>query len=397
MAIGLVLAAASYTALLCIFNAHVMRISNTLVAVVDGAIVLSALALALPGSRRVVTIAVLALAVNFLALVLLSQNFDLKAVRDPLLLVAFASLGWRYGGLDKARGAFVTVSFLVVLFALFEYLAPRAYEALFNVISYYEARGVVGEEVTQRLDNSFFVSGFRGDGRNLLPILGPHRVSSIFVEPVSLGNFGALAIAFAFSLAKAQRRLALAALLIGAFCIIMADARFASGVIIFFVVARFLPVRWSEPTLALMPLAAISLLLVLANSNIGAGDDLPTRLAGAGRTLMSMNLPAVFGLDPTYVNTADSGYAYVLATFGLPFCVLTWLGFVAIPARNPQAARFKLLLGVYVCALLCVSGSSLFALKTAGLAWFMFGAMASEHRVAAARSVPSLAAQGAIA
>ena len=79
----------------------------------------------------------------------------------------------------------------------------------------------------------------------------------------------------------------------------------------------------------------------------------------------------------------DSGYAYALANFGLPMCVLLWLAFVAFPARNEPALRFKLLLGVYACALLCVSGSSLFSLKTAALAWFALGALSAQSFVGA--------------
>ena len=32
----------------------------------------------------------------------------------------------------------------------------------------------------------------RYEGRTLLPWLGEHRVSSVFLEPVSVGNFGAI-------------------------------------------------------------------------------------------------------------------------------------------------------------------------------------------------------------
>ena len=41
-----------------------------------------------------------------------------------------------------------------------------------------------------------FISGMRYEGRTLLPFLGEHRVSSIFLEPVSVGNFGAICFAW---------------------------------------------------------------------------------------------------------------------------------------------------------------------------------------------------------
>lgn len=396
LAIALVVAASTYVLVLCFLNTHVMGVSNGGMAIVDGAIVLSALALALRGASRWLWIFLAALAVNFLLLTLLSDNLNLKAIRDPLLLAAFAALGLRYGSIAHAQAAFLLVCAIVLGFAAFEFLAPEAYTGVFNVIRFYTARGVVDADSIQYLDSAFFVSGARAGERMLFPELGAHRVSSIFLEPVSMGNFGALAIAFALSLGRAQWRTAAAVGAVGLAAIVLADARFASMAVILFIIVRLLPRSWMRIALPFLPLVALGVLVGFALSDVGAGDDLPTRLAGSGRTLLGMSPVAAFGLAPYAVTAYDSGYAYAFSAFGLPFSILLWAAFILLPTPSKPAERFKLLLGVYICALLCISGSSLFALKTAGLAFFVLGGLAATRpAIAFARHRPTSSMQGA--
>src|SRR5262249_30738275 len=154
-----------------------------------------------------------------------------------------------------------------------------------------------------------FVSGAREGERMLMPFLGSHRVSSIFLEPVSMGNFGALAFAFALSLGRSHWRTAAAAAAIGFVAITLADARFASMAVLFFLLARLVPAKWRQVGLVLLPLIAIGLLIGFGLSDLRHGDDLPTRLAGSGRALLEMTPRALFGLAPSS-DTYDAGYAY---------------------------------------------------------------------------------------
>jgi putative polymerase len=56
-----------------------------------------------------------------------------------------------------------------------------------------------------------------------------------------------------------------------------------------------------------------------------------------------------------------------------------WLCIFMLPLHDEPARRFRTAMSAYVTLILCVSGNSLFALKTAGVLWFVFGAM-SMHR-----------------
>lgn len=372
-----VVAASVYLAVLCFFNTTFGEGASYL-AIVDGGIVGLALVLALRGLGPILLMPLLLLALNFLFIAVFSGETNVKAVRDLLAPLAFVTLGWRYGGMDGARNALLAVSTLVILFAVFEFFFTSQYVRYFNVLQFYIDRGVVDTQQSQYVQNSLFVSGTRGDARSLIPVLGQHRVSSIFLEPVSVGNFGALAAAFALSLGRRQQRLAWFSAGVSAFAIIMADARFGAMCVVFFLLARFLlRLKWSGLVVALSPIAAVTMLTAMAAMDFGKGDDLPTRLALSGRAIVAMSAEDLFGIGVGPMTTLDSGYYYALRSFGLVLCLLAWLAFVALPAPGRQSQRFKLFLAIYMTLILCVSGTSLFALKTVGLGFFLFGALAA--------------------
>ena len=102
------------------------------------------------------------------------------------------------------------------------------------MIRYYVARGTTdpqvaadGALVIRGTDTAgLYVNGTRFQERTLLPFLGSHRVSGIFLEPVSVGNFGA--IAFAWVLLRDRGRIwpLVAKTLAIVIILVLADARF---------------------------------------------------------------------------------------------------------------------------------------------------------------------------
>lgn len=389
VAMILVLAAVGYTALLCFVHTNAFPITNAVVAVTDGAVVMAALGLALWRAPMIVWTLVFAVAVNFLALALLAGSVELKAVRDVLVLVAFGSLGLRFADALAARLVFTLAAAVVVAFCLIELFAPALFTRFFDIFDFYAQRGVLTAEQIQYQGSSFFVSGERGDGRLIAPwltFLGDHRASSVFLEPVSLGNFGAIAAAFALALPRTEQRYAWAFGAVALITIFAADARFAAASLVLFLLVRVTPLAIANMALAFLPIAAIAILLAISAFLPVNGDTLLGRLSHSGAVLATFDLGTLFGLRPHSVATVDSGYAYALANFGLPLCVLLWTAFVAFPTRNETALRFKLLLGAYACALLCVSGSSLFSLKTGAIAMFVLGGLAA-HSFAASREL----------
>lgn len=393
LAVWTVVAASLYFFVLCWLHAIGAPITNDTVTAADGAIVLSALLVAGMSDPQRAALPIAAIVLNYFALTIFAEATDLKTLRDALVIAAFLLLGMAAGGLASARSAFFTVALVAGLFGVFEAANPRLFGETFRILQFYVMRGVVDPGVAGFTDTSLFVSSLRGDERNLLPFLGPHRVSSIFLEPVSMGNFGAVAVAFALSLGAQHRRTALIVGIAGVLAILAADARFAATAVLLFAVARVIPLDLTRLILLPMPFVAVAVLLAADAAVAATGDDLPTRLARSGAAIAGLDMQALFGLRPPGRESLDSGYAYALAAFGLPFCVLAWFAFVLMPTPGRQSTQFKLLLGVYICALLCVSGSSLFALKTAALTWFLFGALIAEECAPALALRPSRSLQ----
>lgn len=352
--------------------------SNAMVAAADAIIVFCALGMVAWIRPDVLTFPMLAIAANFLLIALISEAFELKSVRDLLLIVAFFLLGRVVGDYRLVRKLFFLLAGAALGVGLFELLLPGLFLHVFNVLQFYVMRGEVSEQAASYGDG-FFVSGVRNTGRSLLPFLGNHRVSSIFLEPVSMGNFGAIALAFALTLRKRYRKTAWIAGGVAVACIVLADARFAALSGLLFVLGRFVAPRWRLTLLAPAPLIAIAVLMFMGENVAMTGDDLPSRLAVSGATLTELSPAALMGWAPSEVSTVDSGYGYAITSFGLPFCLVLWVAYLMLPEPGPQSSAFKFYVGLYICALLCVSGSSLFALKTAAFVWFALGSFIADE------------------
>src|SRR5262249_54170721 len=78
----------------------------------------------------------------------------------------------------------------------FELLFPDAYSRTFDILSYYVNTRNFSMRDFWNQDSSLFVSATRPDERFLLGFLNIHRASSIFLEPVSLGNYAIVVTAF---------------------------------------------------------------------------------------------------------------------------------------------------------------------------------------------------------
>jgi putative polymerase len=263
---------------------------------------------------------------------------------------------------------------LALAAALFEQLALDTFLKYFDVIHYYVARGTVTEDVGT--DSGLFVSGTRFEERTLLSFLGDHRVSGIFLEPVSVGNFGA--IAFAWVLLRDRRRPGpfIAKILVILTILVLADARFGFYLCVL-TLTLYLAAPLIRPTMLLpLPFAAIVGLVVYAG--VHWQDSVDNTIAGrflfAGNLLATLTPWQVFGLQVNDAFMADAGYAYSLVKAGLAGLAALWALFVYTPNLDKDAWRFKVFIAFYVVFLLTVS-TSLFSIKTAALVWFFYGTL----------------------
>ncbi|WP_407048477.1 UDP-phosphate alpha N-acetylglucosaminyltransferase [Methyloraptor flagellatus] len=357
---------------LCFANTNVLRVNDTMVMLAELLLIATALGVVAVAPGLWLPLVML-LFLSYMALILsLRPALDLKPIRDFLIPIVFYAAGRRSPDIALTDRVAWLCGLIVLGFGLFEYFFLDVYTKYFNVIQYYIARGTVVPTGNTSTTSTLFASGTRPDARNILPFLGPHRVSSVFLEPVSAGNFGAILYMWALFRAGMRRRWQTMAFGIAA--IILSDSRFgayacgaATGLHLF---ARGFPrfLWFALPFAVLLALAYHG----FTSEAVRWDDNLVGRLWWTAHLVTSLDGAAVFGISPNKPFLSDSGYAYTLNDIGIVGFLAVWALFIFLPERNRDAWSFKMQTATYICLLLLVSDSP-YSIKTAALLWFMVG------------------------
>ena len=187
---GLLAATVLFNPLLAIVNAQVVSLSGGVVAIAQAGLVAGALALGVLGKQKLplpwLLLTAVLVAANLL-LALLRDEFNPKYLADVITITAFICVGTRLD-LRRALSAVVILQVLIAAVGVWELLNPESFASVFNPRSYYvNTRGLSDEAFWAGGD--LYVSSVRADGRLLLSWTDFHRGSSLFLEPVSLGNW----------------------------------------------------------------------------------------------------------------------------------------------------------------------------------------------------------------
>jgi putative polymerase len=366
---------------LCFVNTTIFGVTaNTVIAVEVGLI---GLAFALTWDRSRMEYAILLLVGAYLAAVMaLRSDFNPQFGRDILIPIVFFFLGKYFGTTRIADQVVTVISVTALAVGLFEWFALDTYLRFFDVIHYYLARGSVTGTDTEIVPG-LYISGTRADARTLFPVLGDHRASGLFLEPVSVGNFGA--IAFAWVLLRDRTRLwpFVVKTAVIAAMLVLGDSRFGFY-LCFATMIVYLAAPWMRPTMLFVApfLAILALLTYAAFSTLDVAsidNDFSGRLLFAGDLLHSLNAWQIFGLQTTDAVMEDAGYAYTLVNMGVLGVAAIWALFAYAPVPDRGAWRFKTFVALYVVALLMIS-TSLFTIKTAALLWFLYGTLTNPNR-----------------
>jgi putative polymerase len=368
---------------LCFVNTVVFPVTANLVIASEIGLIGIAFALTFDCSRTEYGILLL-IGAYLGAVMALRSDFNPQFARDILIPVVFFFLG-RHLGTTRGGDRLVTALSLTALaVGLFEWFALDTYLRFFDVIHYYLARGSVTGSDTEIVPG-LYVSGTRADQRTLLPFLGDHRVSGIFLEPVSLGNFGAVAFAWVLLRDRGRPWLFAFKILLIATMLVLGDSRFGFF-LCFATIAAYAAAPWLRPTMLFVaPFLMIFALLAFAGfSTMNLADienDFSGRLLFAGDMLRALTPWQVFGLEKSDAVLEDAGYAYSLVNMGLPGVAAIWALFVYAPVPDRDAWRFKNFVALYIVALLAIS-TSFFTIKTAALLWFLYGTLNNPNREA---------------
>jgi putative polymerase len=313
---------------------------------------------------------------------LINPGLDLKIYHDLAIMYIFFILGTQ-SSTEIANRILWIVMAIVLSVGLFEWLLPVQFGNTFDVWSYYVDKGTLGHDVINYSQSNLFLSSNRGNAtaRTFLPsLLGTHRVSSIFLEPVSMGNFATIVFAWCLSTTEKQRWNHALLFLLAAVCIVLGDSRFGSACCAIMLLLRFVPATQSKFVVFLMPVFLMLALMFAGEIHEVPGvvpaiqsDNFPGRLLFSGRLLDYWHLSQWLGFAQSPVYTSDTGYAYFISNLGLPLSLIVLWVFAAYEPKRKEAAIMKAMIAIYYATSLGV-GSSVFSIKTGALLWFLYGA-----------------------
>jgi putative polymerase len=366
--------------ILCFVDSNLVELNQSHVVASELALISAALLLALsswhPLMRSWLHFAAFVVIWWFM-LGLFRSELDPKYARDIVVIPVFVMLGISASGDRRLAQNWLPFHLLILLFMVYEALYPSSFTSLFNVKQYYiHTRGFQASDFWNP-DIELFVSATRPDERHLFSSLPFHRLSSVFLEPVSLENY---VVVVAIFLVAFRRRLAPSifwtfaitdvALLIGS------DGRFGASLCVVLALVALFGRRLSPSApIAALPVAIVGVLAMVAVFGFESGsDDFRGRIAYTAELLAALGTLDLMGLSSSLVKaSADSGIVYLIVVYSILGVALGWaFVFGTFPSRAPTATILRCGAAVYLSGNLMVS-ASVFSLKTAALLWFIVG------------------------
>lgn len=387
-------ASVCYLSILSFINAHGIRVSAAHTGLFEALIYLGCLGVML---RRLPmsTVAFACFAFAWIIFAwLIRQSIDIKGMRDLIIPIVFLSLGRHVMDVAFADRSLKLILAIVAAVGLFEIFFVDSYARLFNTFSFYVNTGGIAEGHAMYEGQLLTLNGLRpeGIGRTILPfLLGSHRASSVLMEPVGLGNFAVIVLAWLLSKPWPEIR---ANAILGAgvaLLITLCDSRFGLMMSAVLLTARLLPENMLGKLASVAPLLALGIVVGVATFLPSDGDNVFGRITTTGRALLEFDWPLLLGLDGPLPPFGDMGYAYLLSRFGAPLSIALIAALFMIPMADQRGVRFRAFAILYLFANLSISGTSVFALKTAGILWFLFGVLsATQDRQEETSEEPSL-------
>lgn len=308
---------------------------------------------------------------------------DLQVARNLLIPPVFVVLGMSSSNKSCFR-VFVPLHILIVVVALVEAFFTAYYTNYFDVLKYYiNTRGNSVEDF-YNTESNLFISATRPGERFLISYLDLPRISSVFLEPVSLGNYLVVFAVFLlanYHLMRPELRCMLAGSLV--LMLVGADSRFATvaiiGVssIVFF--WRVLPFRKAW---VVLPVIIIIIYIMDVSLNLRPGtDDFQGRIANSIEVVSSISLSQLFGSSDSgasLVGVYDSGISYIIVTEGLPMLAVWWTIIFSLNYKFNRSNSIMIYgMAIYLSLSMVVS-YSIASIKVASIVWFLVGFSARE-------------------
>jgi putative polymerase len=374
----IVIVAVCFNALLAIVNGHGVQLNRGTIVFAEIAIYGAALAVIVYNAdRKMQPWFLLAFFIVSMAMLLAlgNGNFNAKYPRDVLVIPVFVMLGMTWQPKDVARPIVVLQS-IVAGIAFVEAFLSGIYADTMQIVKYYINTRDFAASAFWNAESTLFVSATR-PGERFFSFINLPRLSSVFLEPVSLGNYCVIIAIFVVACwqnltvrTRAYLIVTTLALLIGC------DGRLAATSIVIVTAGmlclRNLSSRWS---ILYLPAILLGSALFVASSSIDPhADNFSGRLAGSIATLSSVDTLGLLGLNADLSDAAaDSGISYFIITQSLLGVIVIWSAVCLLPLGRLSATRLYVHgITIFVPLTLMVS-FSFFSIKVASLIWFLFG------------------------
>jgi putative polymerase len=383
-ALALVAMGAAYNWPLAILNAQFFTLSRNLVILVEVGILFAAFCYALMNWQREMTrwiSLICSVFVLFSFLTIGRGEFAPKDIRDLLIIAIFIMVGITLKR-EQLVPFFICLQCVVVFVAAWEVTLPDQYSQFTNAKSYYiNTRGF--EETNFSVLDSNFFNAFRGEDREILPILGWIRASSIFLEPVGLGNYCAVLTLFmlcAWPIITLREKCFFG--LSWIFIIIACDGRFAIMTsMLLLLLSPLLRRTPSMVALFFVPgmVGFVGLLTTIFYFD-RFKDTLSGRLARGAYELSKLKSQDYLGFKLATPALADSGIPYLIVSQSLlGACGL--LVFLFFRTSKDMSASQKLIVSgtALLIALSLMVSNSILSIKTAAPLWLLFGMVLTQR------------------
>ncbi|MEK9284923.1 MULTISPECIES: hypothetical protein [unclassified Bradyrhizobium] len=377
LAASVLVCAVCFNAILSIVNGHVVALARVHVVLAEVTIYAGAIAIIVSyADRKMWPWLLLALFIVSTGLLISAGNgaFNAKYVRDVLVIPIFIMLGMTYQGNSFAL-PFLTLHTIIVTVAVFEVVSPYAYAELFKILSYYINTRDFSAQSFWNTGSTLFVSATR-PGTRFFSFVEWHRVSSVFLEPVSLGNYCAIAAALIVA-SWYEMNILVKLYLIGStfFLLVACDGRLAAISILVIVlvgVLRNVTGRWSVSYLPVILFLAAGYVWTFSNGQVS--DNFSGRITSTIDALSQLDVLGLMGLNAaTAESVADNGIVYFILSQSLIGVVVIWLA-ICLFAPNWTAASRSYVHGIMIFIPLNLLVSySFFSIKIASLMWFVYG------------------------
>ena len=376
LAATLLITAVFFNAVLSAINAHVIQIDRT--EVVFAEVVISAAVAVLVTvnwARDMRPWLVLSLFVVSMGVVLALGNdaFTPKYIRDVLEIPLFIMLGMVYRDRNLLK-LLCFIQTVVFTATLIEALTPNLYAWIFDIAKYYVNTRDFAQE-SFWTDSTLFISAFRPSDR-FFGFVDIHRLSSVFLEPVSLGNYCVIITACVLSFWREMTPTLKAYMVFTTVLILIgSDGRLAAVTCALLLATSFVfPYLPRFSNALYLPLALLSGLVAALLFRGSVGDDFQGRLVGSMQMLSSLDVTSLFGLDAQSATDAlDSGISYFVMTQSFIGVFAIWLFIALLPGKDSDASTIYLHSICMFISLTLLVSYSIFSVKIASLMWFVYG------------------------